>query len=274
MLPLKMNYREKITYWKSLFPDDTKLTKYWNSVLKQDDPDDLLPAWFFNRFKPDGEGLEAVFNVIPNGEEIHKRILEVFQIAGAGNSRYFLVQNPELITQRELEELAHEFITRVAKMAGICKDYYENEFLEKFAANSPAFRIVEGKPPKMDYEDEFQESVYELKNEFADYIDREPGAERRKVLTTDEYFAMIRDPNYQKPEKKEETKEQAYYYSEALYQMAASKDLVHYVLWPLYENSPIPDAYRPFFDLWRLDIEVQMDVEKNELIFYVKKLQD
>jgi hypothetical protein len=48
-------------------------------VLEGNDPFRLVPEGFFSIFRPNGSGLSQVFKVINKGDEILKRVLEIYE---------------------------------------------------------------------------------------------------------------------------------------------------------------------------------------------------
>ncbi|MEM9588853.1 MAG: apolipoprotein acyltransferase, partial [Planctomycetota bacterium] len=61
----------------------------------QAQPDDLIG--FFQSFRPDGNGLEGLFDDLPLGDLLHQRLAELFSAAGddrrptGGRDVYFIV---------------------------------------------------------------------------------------------------------------------------------------------------------------------------------------
>jgi hypothetical protein len=268
-----MNYREKIAYWKSLFPEDEELMAYWEEVLKEEEAAELLPPRFFHKFRPSGDGLERVFDVLPEGRAIHRRLLEIYEATADSEDYYFIVRNPRPLTRVELERLAKAYLDTVIAMIKACRGYYDNDFLDDLEANPPALQLLEGVAPESHQDDDFSGSIYELKSEFISFIERDPEEKPQKVLSVSEFLALRKSLDY-KPADEREDAEKSYYYSEALYQMACLYDIEHYVLWPWQKRSPLDDAFKVFIDLWKHGVEERMDMETNTLRFYAPALTD
>lgn len=234
-----------LNYWKSLI-DDEETVKIWDQILNENDEFRKVPEGFFSLYRPDGVGLEKVFCVVKKGDKILKRILEIYEATSSeysGCDWHFVIRKPKVVSEKELRNIAKEYISNVIQMAKILNDDYFDNFIK----NPPRIEIVKGEAPQK-VTDEYSEfdldcGVYELAHEFIDSI------------TPKESFALL--------------------FHEPLYQMTCSYDIVHYVLWPLYEHgSKISDPFKVFVEIWKLDAELRYNPDENIFGVYVKEIKD
>lgn len=239
-----MTEAEILEYWMSLI-DDEEILALWKDIAAGNDPFRKVPEGFFAMFRPDGERLSPFFQKVYKGDEILKRVLEVYEATSPGYDPcdwYFVVRSPRPASREAIEKIAAEYLTSICEIAGIMEDAYFNSFVNR----PPGIEVVEGNAPEKttDAYSEFDLDcgVYELTGDFV------------RSLEPEESHALL--------------------FEEPLYQMACSYDIAHYVLWPLYESKcALKDPFKPFAALWKHNAELRFDREDNTLRVYVKKLK-
>ncbi|MCB2313368.1 hypothetical protein LGL55_19785 [Clostridium tagluense] len=235
-----MNELEVIEYWKSLIKDE-EFINIWEEILEENDPLRKVPEGFFSMFRPNGTGLNKVFKGTNKGDEILKRVLEIYEATSEdydGSDWYFVVRKPKITSKDNIESIAKGFLYNVIEMAKSLDD----EYFYKFINNPPKIQVIEGTCPKK-VTDEYSEfdfdiGVYELMH---NYMDEMIGEESDAVL-----------------------------FREPLYQIACRYEIVYYVLWPLYKNeSEIEDLFKPFIELWKVAAKYSFDIENNILNIWI-----
>lgn len=237
-----MNELEVLDYWKSLIEDE-EFIEIWEDLLEEEDPLRRVPEGFFSMFRPDGNGLNEFFKVINKGDEILKRVLEIYEATSeeyGGSDWYCVVRKPKITSKDNIESIAKEFVYKVIEMA----KPFDDEYFYKFINNPPKIQVMQGTPPDKTTDEcsefDFDTGFYELMH---NYMDEMVGEESNAEL-----------------------------FKEPLYQMTCSYEIVYYVLWPLYkEESEIEDPFKPFIELWKLDAEYRFDVENNIFNVFVKE---
>lgn len=238
----QMNELEVLDYWKSLI-QDKEFKKIWEEVLEDGDPLKGVPEGFFSMFRPNGAGLNKFFSVINKGDEILKRILEIYKETSRnydGTDWYFVVRKPKMTSKENIESISKEFISKVTQMAKSLNDDYFYQFIN----TPPKIQVIQGDCPQKTTDEysefDFDTGFYELMH---NYMDEMVGEESNAML-----------------------------FREPLYQMACSYEIVYYVLWPLYEaESEIEDPFKPFIELWKLGADYNFDRESNIFNVYVKE---
>ncbi len=111
--------------------------------------DDTLVG-FFQAFRPDGEGIENVFDAIDGGSETAVRLSAVFQAAGdgrrpaGGRDAYFVVRNPLCLTPEAVQHNATTWLTKIASLGRAVDGHCP---AAETIANA-SVRVLEGIPPK------------------------------------------------------------------------------------------------------------------------------
>lgn len=218
----------------SLSSGTEQVLRKWQLKLgakEQDAPwtskDDL--AFFFQRFRPDGEGI-AEFCSDMNCDAIAPRLIEMFRATAnsykSGNSvdPYFVVRDVPSSSEEELKPLALAYIESLKRISPRCEDNEadEDEFvsMESYFELSPIIEIARGEKAPLESSD-IEISVY---------------------LALNDYFAACK------------ISKEASLLTEALYTMANNYNLSHYVLWPMLQETldkTLEDPYSKYFELWR-----------------------
>ncbi|KAB2893925.1 MAG: SMI1/KNR4 family protein, partial [Kofleriaceae bacterium] len=204
------------------------LLERWREIVSAKDPeaaknwDDEPSGFFLHAFRPDGEGLEPLFDGMPGGVEVLARLQQVFAVAGddSGGQAYFIPVAPPAATASALHAWATAYLRKLAQIAR----HLGARGGEAIALTEDALAIevVVGPAPDVDRVNPppMTSFVYELVTEFGGSLPR-PSA----------HGEYLRDP---------------------LYYLACDYELTFYVLWPhIAAKSPIADPFAPYFELWR-----------------------
>ncbi len=238
-----MTEEEILLYWMSLI-DDEEMLEHWKNIIVDDDPLRKVPEGFFSMFRPNGDGLDKFFEKINKGNEILKRLLEIYEATSTDYDScdcYFIEKSPRLVSKETIRNIAVEYLARVSEIARIMEDTYFDSFISVM----PGIEVVEGSALKKttnEYSDfDLDCGVYELMGDFI------------HSLKPEESHALL--------------------FKEPLYQIACSYDIVRYVLWPLYENKcGLKDPFKPLVELWKHNAELRFNSESHVLSVYVKEL--
>jgi hypothetical protein len=217
-----VNKLERLAYWKRIALDAARSAgedvKDLESRVWKNEEDDLF--YYFNFFRPGGEGVDKVFEGIIGGKEIADRLRLVYQATKESQHLYFIVCRSLPATGKRLIELTTQHYKKVAQIArehGECEELIQ--LFDKF--------------PKIE-------------------ITTEPAPDRRQpdpnCPETWVYGVVICDWfNHLEP-----VQSDALLMEEAFYSIACDYYLAHYLMWPLYRNSTtIEEPFAPYFELWR-----------------------
>jgi hypothetical protein len=216
-----MDKLERLAHWKRIAVDAVRASG-------RDGADQLeSTAWkgeydlfaFFDCFRPDGNGLEKVFEGIIGGDDILKRLLGVFQCTreSFGRYMYFMVCKPVPATSELLVELATRHLIKIRQVA---KEFGEDR-LVRMLETIPAIKIEHEEPSVKTLQDTStpETIAYELRCDW--FLDLKPVESDALLL------------------------------HEAFYSIACDYYIANYLQWPLYRQSTgIEEPYEPYFKLW------------------------
>ncbi len=189
------------------------------------DKDDLGP--FFQEFRPDGQGLEDVFEGVPHGDQILDRLRRVYEVAGQTlNDMYFIVRVPQPATKSDVLFWTTRHLENMQKLAREAED----EELFQMLGKPPNVAFMEGPaPPRPKDWPQLPDLECMLIDSIGDFIGR---LEPRDALGL--------------------TLREAFYY------IACDFHLLHYLLWPIYaECVMVTDPFAPYFSLWMHGIDIR-----------------
>jgi hypothetical protein len=232
--------QDLLKFLRTTFKEDAELIEHLAKIEEKKDYYELIPATFFYSYQKKEE-LEKIFNVLNKGKEVLPRLMEIYAATEGSEYSYF-IPNYKNVTKNEVSLLMQQYLQNLLQMIQLMEDDYSTDFLEELKKSPPQIEIIKGEGPKSSPsdDDEFEGSVYELQHEF--------------IYSLDEDFLADR-------------------FSEALYQMACSYDIVHFVLWPYYEkNSKIKDPFRTLIELWKIGADLKFDYTRNTILVYVPNL--
>ncbi len=210
-------------------------------------PDSEALIGFFQTFRPDGRGLEGLFDDLPPGRELQRRLDQLFAVAGddrrrpqGGRDAYFLVRSPQPIDPQTVEALALQWLANVRDFAIHLGDQPVAETLSPL----PSVRVLEGIPPKHPKQEEektpllvaFQKSVPQL---------------TARIEPKCPYAELLR---------------QAYYF------ISCDPMLRDYLMWPLYADAvETPDPHAPYYQLWKHGIKYRI-FQPAQIDFYMPRV--
>lgn len=190
--------------------------------LKELVGDDGPSAWdrcstygFFQRFRPDGAGLDKVFSAFPNGENYLERLRGIYAATNGReceNDAYFIVRSPIASSLAEAEAFGWKFLRNLQQIAMAVSD---QELLDTvFAIDN-----IQISPISADaYRADQHICVYEVVGDWLGRV-RDPLA---PVSALDEGY----------------------------YSIACDYWLAEYLRWPSYEHICDLDIFAPYYELW------------------------
>ena len=201
-----MDKLERLAYWKSVAGD--KSLRPWI------DEEDL--SGYFQLFRPDGRGVERVFEGVARGDEVLARLLLFYyHTKDAPEDGYFVIRKPMATTEVELFEIMTQYLEKVRQIA--------NAFEEKGLVTllgSIQIETQRGQAPP--------HPAIPEPNLF--YIHEIEGDWFRTLYPIPSDVLLLK---------------------EAFYFMTGHYELARYVMWPIYrEATPIEDPFAPAFELW------------------------
>jgi hypothetical protein len=178
------------------------------------------------RFRPQGEALDGLFDTLPMGAALHGRLRQLYSAAGnsarpgGGQDAYFIVRNPPALAPGRARALAQQWLD---SMLALARETGFDELAEVLDP-LPEVRVLQGIAPKQTKADLAEFPLYQaIKQQAAELSERLPVANQAlELLRPAYYFAacdgMLRD----------------------------------YLLWPVYQPySQLDDPFAPYFELWR-----------------------
>jgi cell wall assembly regulator SMI1 len=214
--------------------DRTSLVARWKQIVIARHPaqaahwgDDPF-SHFLHDFRPDGAGLEPLFEGMPQGEAVLRRLRQVLAAGTEGQGdAYVVARKPPLGTAADIEALAREHLSKIADMcralgpegfghhtprdlhALLDPDRRVQVLVQPFAPTGERGANAPG----------IQSLLYEIVTEF--------GSSAAQSLHAD----LLADP---------------------LYHLACSYELAYYILWPhLAEERNVLAPFDAYFELWR-----------------------
>jgi hypothetical protein len=187
-------------------------------------------AYLFQRFRPDGNGIEEFCADMQLGL-MAPRLLEIFHATSDGYKNgdtvdgYFIVRKPLKASNADLQIFAKKYffsINRVAESLGPTWRSLRMRF-----ANPPQVSVIRGQEAPRDTS-EMGGEIYDTLNEFY-----------RRLEPKNENLGLLR---------------------EALYSMANDHTLANYVRWPIAEahfKEEQPDPFKLYFKLWLRGVEMR-----------------
>ena len=188
---------------------------------------------FFQRFRPDGQGIIGLYDDLPHGEEYHRRLDRLYEACGegrrpaAGKDAYFIVRQPPPISPDAAEAHAKAWLEALKRLAVRVGD----DELSKQLDPLPQVRVLIGTPPKQPKADlESFPLLSAIKVHASSITDG--------LATPCQVVSLLRE---------------AYYFT------ACDAMLRDYLLWPAYaELLGEPDPMSNYFELWRHGVKLRV----------------
>ncbi len=227
------------------------LLERWAAIVAQRDRGsakdwgDQPPPHFLHAFRPDGAGLDALFDGMPHGADVLARLRRVFEIAGdpGRGHAYFIVLDAPAATCRDLEALARRHLESLAAIAEALD--WPGAEARAFSDRDLELEIVVGAPPPDDpaRPHAMATAAYELITEYGG-----------SFAAPSRHGEYLLDP---------------------LYYLACDYALAYYVLWPhLRTRTALDDPFAPWFELWRHGATLGFDGAPGTVRVYVPRTSD
>lgn len=212
-----------------------QLARLWsvatNQEVNPDDPESMIGA--IQKIRPEGDGLEKLFESVPNGGELVERLKRVFKVTGDGRrpdgmvDAYFIVRDPAAIDPDHAEELAIQYWQNLFELA---KETGLSELAEQFDT-MPTVRVMEGKAPK------------------------HPRAAGEKSSL----LAAVQSAGPLLNQAELDASSHGRFLREAYYFIACDWKLRDYLMWPLIAHrTALDDPFHPYFVLWSHGIKYRI----------------
>jgi hypothetical protein len=192
---------------------------------------------FFQHFRPNGRGLELVFEGVPHGDQILSRLKMVYTVAGETlQDAYFIVRSPRFASTSDARSWAKDHFENMSKLAREAG----SEELAQMLGRPPAMSVVRGlAPPRPTSPAQASNLECLLLDRIGDLI---LGLQPKSGLAL--------------------TLREAFYY------IACDFHLCDYLLWPVYEECVnVSDPFAPYFNLWKHGIEIRYP-SNTEIVIY------
>jgi hypothetical protein len=246
-----------VTYWRELSKNNEALRKEFELISDEyDEYDPQIPPFFFQHFRPDGNGLEPYFNKHPYGKQIYKRIKKLYDATSNADpaGKMFIADNPKILTKSELVSIGEKYIRSmkdIFKELDMTDVLSENITIYIFKEEFPkVIRITDSSqsivniPAGEEYKGDTENAVYDTKNWFCGEFE------------TDSDFEVIAD---------------------CLYNMLDEDrrgGVVNFILWPLFARQAaktlLKEPYEADFELWEHNAKAMFADDKT-LHIYIKE---
>lgn len=194
-------------------------------------PDNLIGV--FQKFRPDGKGLDELFQSLPRASAYQERLARLFAAAGddrrpgGGRDAYFVVRQPPPISPEDAQSHATSWLKGLARLARRADAHELSARLDPI----PRIRVLEGAPPKQPKSDLDTFSLLRA-------IKVNAAAITDGLAVECQVASLMRE---------------AYYFT------ACDAMLRDYLLWPAYaEHFGEEDPLLGYFELWRHGVKVRV----------------
>jgi hypothetical protein len=198
-----------------------ELVAHWGEIVGisgASEPSDLVGLFQF--FRPEGAGVEAIFDGLPFGDAVLDRLRRCYECTARGfdASQPYFIPTPEVpCADSRAQEL---LVSHFSEMSQLAQQKQDVELVELLSAVRPQRVESAAELTALPVNDDSPDSwIYEL---VTDYIGSLPRPESPILLLRD-----------------------------AIYAMANDIFLRSYLLWPLYADAARRrDPFQAYFDLW------------------------
>ncbi|WDQ14752.1 apolipoprotein acyltransferase [Rhodopirellula sp. P2] len=211
---------------------------------------------FFQSFRPDGRGLDGVFDELDGGSELRQRLENLFEIAGddrrpqGGRDAFFVVRSPDPIDPAVVESKAVEWTGRMAELAEKLGDPKAAERLRSITKH----RVLEGIPPKHPRQDHEKTELLKTFQNVVEHL-------VTRISTPEPFAESLRAP---------------------FYFISCDAGVRDHLMWPLYrdhmaasfvgvDQGEVEEPFQPYFDLWSHGVKFRVYQEK-QVDWYMPRL--
>ncbi len=194
------------------------------------DGDSLIGV--LQQFRPDGHGLDGLFDDLPLGMQLQQRLRQLYDVAGdsarpgGGQDAYFIVRNPPELDPRRARTIALAWLRSLLALA---RETQFDDLVDNLQP-LPEVRVLEGIAPKQTKDDLHSIALYRA-------IKRQGAVLCERLSNDDPVLNLLRP---------------AYYYA------ACDWALCDYLLWPLYNRfTQLDDPFLAYFELWRHGVKLR-----------------
>jgi len=187
-------------------------------VRNASEPSNLVGL--FQDFRPDGAGVEKVFEAMPFGDEVLNRVKGIYECTSAGFKKtdvYFIPRPLSACPEPEARKLIAAHFTQLRQIALDAEEAEISDLLDNTTLTRvPTLKEID----RQSLTDESPEAwIYDM--------------------ITDYFWALTPQPS------------PLLLLRDAMYGIANDIFLRNFLLWPMYEkNAPHPDPFRPYYNLW------------------------
>ncbi len=178
--------------------------------------DQHILSGIFNKYRPNGVGVERILAGGPLEEMVCSRVRQVFDATSKSwvpGDFYFVVRNSPDVSEADASEFARKYLCGLFRVAEISEN---NEVCEIISS----LNIVEKSSDLIELNDDVSISIYECLTDFL--------------------------------AKMQPDKNEIFILKEAFYSMANDYALMAYMLWPVICDEKLPiDNLDGYFELWR-----------------------
>jgi hypothetical protein len=172
----------------------------------------------FQQFRPLGNGVEAVFDSVPNANAYVRRLRSVYCAAyhqDWARDVYFIVRSPQPASLEELANFGMQYVSGLRFLSAMLAKRGQPRLDRYLASVSKAVVVPFAGPSRMNDDDTLvHEAVKDFMGEFYDYE-----------------HAIIK-------------------LREAYYSVACDYHLAWYLQWPYFSEKIPRDVFGPYFELW------------------------
>lgn len=197
-------------------------------------------AGFFQNFRPDEQQLGPLFEDLPAGAEVFKRLQQVYRATACtftgrqGADLYFIVRRPEPTTNDQLMRFATAQLSNWRNMAAAINEHELVDLLTPI----PLITIRDGSPtaPNPHDTESLDAYIYDVQTDW-----------HAQLAPLCPHASWMRD---------------------AFYYLACDYYLARFITWPWYmHSSSLNDPYEPYFYLWLHGAELRCESRERVTLF-------
>lgn len=189
--------------------------------------DEAYLTGYFQRFRPNGDGLERTLQGIDKSDELCERISAIFKAAARDfhpADAYFVIKAPPSLSADWQLELLRAHLDAMNEIA----EHVGNEEVPDLLAKTQLVSVADLNLSQITEGDDTELAIYEM--------------------ITDELIAPARSA----------VPEAQHVMREAFYTIAAEPYLACYAQWPWFRDAVgLEDPFQPYFELWKNGIQMR-----------------